>query len=177
MKLEYTLDEDDFIQYHLFVASNSESIKKRRLIMRFLIPSIYLVFAFLEYSKGKTTLSIIFLVLSIIWFILYPIYTKYRYRKHYIKSVNNNYKNSFFKPIKLEVTSDLIITEDFTGETKTKISEIKSLTEIKETFFLNITTNASIIIPKRGIKNINHFKEEFVKLAIPIENKLNWKWK
>ena len=177
MKLEYTLDDDDFVQYYLYTASKSKNIKKKRILMRFLIPFIYLLFSLWEYFKENIWLSSIFLILALVWVIFYPLYTRYRYTKHYAKHVNENYKSRLFKPIKLEVTSDYILGEDFTGETKINITEVKSLTEISNNFFINVTSNASLIIPKRDIFNKDDFKEEFIKKNIPIENELNWKWK
>lgn len=178
MEIGYTLDEDDFLQYQLYTSSKSKTIKRRRLIMWALIPVLYLALALYNYAnKNELLFPVILLIFTILWFIFYPIYSKFRYKKHYKKYVQTNYKTRFFKPVELNINSNYIEAKDFTGESKINISEIEYLVELKDQFLLHVSSNASIIIPKRDLQEIDDFKNEFKKLNIPIREELNWKWK
>lgn len=178
MEIGYTLDEDDFLQYQLYTSSKSKTIKRKRLFLWILIPLLYLGLAIFNYVyKNELLFPLILIVFAILWFIIYPIYSKSRYKKHYKKHVKNNYKTRFFKPIELNINQNFIEAKDFTGESKINISEIEYLVELKNQFLIHVSSNASIIIPKRDLKEIDDFKNEFIKLSIPIKDELNWKWK
>ncbi|XKX05399.1 YcxB family protein [Tenacibaculum maritimum] len=52
----------------------------------------------------------------------------------------------------MEFNSEFVITEDKTGEGKTKISEIEKINEIKNNFFIKLSNGSSFIISKKELK-------------------------
>jgi len=56
MKLEYTLNFTDFLEYQLYVSSKSELHKKNRNKTRIVVPIIYIVFGLYILFIKKTEL-------------------------------------------------------------------------------------------------------------------------
>ncbi len=178
MKVDFTLDEDDFLEYQLYVASKSKRIKNKRRNLRVLVTLLYFVWAIWKFMQDDDILfSSLLAVFALLWFIFYPIYSKYYHKKHYKKFVQENYQERFFKPIELEINKEQIRSKDYIGEGKINPSEVEALIELRNRFFLKLNSNASLIIPKRDLKNIDDFKNAFKELNIPIKDEHNWEWK
>lgn len=178
MKIEYTLENIDFLEYHLYSASKSKSIKKKRLKSRIVIPILYSIigFYFLLNDNKLITFSI-FIIFGLLWFLFYPLYSKKTYKKHYVKHVEEHYVNRINTPTEMIINSDFIYAKDHSAEEKIKISEFDKLTELQNHFVLELKRGVSFIIPKKNIVNIGEFKEKILELNIPYNNELNWKWK
>lgn len=176
MKIEYNIEQEDFIDFQLFTASKSERIRKNKnrgwIIM-------LILFAFLGinfYNSGNSTLAIYFGIVAIIVLLFYGKYFKWKLKNHYKKFVVENYSKRFGQLESLEINSDHIFAKDKTGEGKINISEIENVSETQNHFFIKITTGVSLIIPKTKIKNSQEIKSKFENLKIPIIDETNWKW-
>ena len=66
--------------------------------------------------------------------------------------------------------------KDFTSETKISGTELKELIETKNHFFIKLTTDLSLNVPKRSIENQAEFKKRVTKLGAEYVDELNWKW-
>ncbi|MFI1772354.1 YcxB family protein [Thalassobellus citreus] len=178
MKLEYSLTNDDFLEHQLYEASKSKRIKRKRFKMRIINPVLFLTFGIFSYlSDNRLLFPLIMLVFAVLWFFFYPIRAKKTHIKHYKNHIKDHYKNRINKLVKLEFNENYIHMYDDTSESKIKTSEIKSLIELKNHFFLKLNTDISLIIPKKIIENINDFKEEISELKTPIIDELNWTFK
>ncbi|WP_222927907.1 YcxB family protein [Polaribacter aestuariivivens] len=115
--------------------------------------------------------------MSVLWFLLYPIYSKWHYKNHFKKHVEENYKNRINKSVEIIFNEGYISAKDFTSESKISGSEIKELIETKKHFFLKLKTDISIIIPKHSINDNHRFKNIINDFGVKYINELNWVWK
>lgn len=106
---------------------------------------------------------------------------KGKYRKHYEKYLEENYKNQFGKKGVLNFEEDYIVAKDDLGEGKYKVSEIIEINEIAEYFFLKLSSGQSLIIPKQQLKSIEDFNKEIQEIVkqnnFQHNIELNWEWK
>ncbi|NRD20952.1 YcxB family protein [Winogradskyella eckloniae] len=179
MKLEYTLNFSDFLEYQLYVSSKSELHKKNRNKSRIVVPIIYIILgAFILFIK-KTELAIAFFGFAVLWFLFYPLYSKWKYKKHFEKHIKENYKNRIGKKATLnfDKDADFIEASDFGTQTKIQDSEFDKLIELKDYYFLRLKSELSLIIPKRAVSDQEKFKKLFSDINLEYVNELNWEWK
>jgi len=162
MKIEYSLSRTDYIDFQLFAATKSESIKKNRKKARIRLPIIYLILGTILLTVSDKTFAFIFYLIGILWYLLYPVLTKRRYSKYYAKYVDENFKKRFDTPIRVKFSEnyETIETVDFEGESKFKTSEIEKIFEIKRFIYIKMNSGSHLIIPKYKIENIDKLKEE-----------------
>ena len=178
MNINYKLTNSDFLEYQLYASSKSELHKKRRFRSRIIIPIIYLLFGlYLAYKNQDKVIGIIFIVIAVIWFILHPLYSKWRYKKHFQKHIEENYKNRINKPVEINFDENSLNIKDFTSESKINGTELKKLIETKNHFFIKLTTDLSLIVPKNTVENQIEFKKRVTELGAEYVNELDWKWK
>ena len=178
MTINYQLTNSDFLEYQLYISSKSELHKKRRFRSRIIIPILYLALGiFFANQSGKFGIGIAFAVFGILWFTFYPLYSKWRYKNHFKKHVEENYKNRINKPVEIDFDENSVNTKDFTSESRINGTELKELIETKDHFFLKLTTDLSLIVPKHSIENQTEFKKRVTELGAEYVDELNWKWK
>ena len=71
--------------------------------------------------------------MSVIWYILHPFYSFWKYKRHYLKYIEENYKNRINPNTELDITEDSILTKGFTSEVeinRSDLSELKQLIEL-----------------------------------------------
>jgi hypothetical protein len=82
---------------------------------------------------------------------LYFFITTYIHRIHYINQVKTHFADIIGNSVELQVTNDAIETKDKTGETKTKLTEIKIVYETDNLFILQSDSGNCLTIPKQDI--------------------------
>lgn len=178
MNLNYKLTNSDFLEYQLYVSSKSKLYRKRLRNGRIILPIIYLVYGFYLTNKDGNYIGIlIFGITAILWFVLYSKYSKWRYKKHFQKHVEENYKNRINKPIEIVFGENSLNTKDYTSESKINGTELKELIETKNHFFIKLTTDSSLIVPKHSVENKAEFKNRVLQMGAEYVDELNWKWK
>lgn len=181
MTLRYSLDQNDFLQYQLFAASKSDSIKKKRIKTWLILSGFWLLFSFVFYVRHDTLLFYVLLAYAIAIFLFYPFYQRRHYKNHYSKFIADTYKNRFGKTLNITFTELALETNDITGESKINLIQIENVTETSGYFYLKMKTGGHLIIPKLKIDNVEDVREELknlsAKLSIDFITDLNWKWK
>jgi hypothetical protein len=181
MKISFTLDKNDFLTFQLYTSSKSKRIKKKRKLNKFIIPLNYFGLGMILYYIDSMVMAIIFFLIAILWFLLYPLYERKRYIKRYVKKIEENYRNKFGMVETLEFEDDLINSKDCLGEGKIFLSEAEELNEIRDYYFLKFSSGFSLTIPKKKMDNIEEmdkFMKDLVnRLNIKHNIDLNWKWK
>ncbi|MBL7560710.1 YcxB family protein [Olleya sp. YSTF-M6] len=104
-------------------------------------------------------------------------YSKWRYKRHFQKHVEENYKNRINKPVEIDFDENSVNAKDFTSESKINGTELKELIETKDHFFIKLTTDLSLIVPKHSIENQTEFKKRVTELGAEYVDELNWEWK
>ncbi len=178
MKLNYQLSNSDFLEYQLYTSSKTKMQNKKRFRTRIFIPLIYIGLALYFYlNSGNSVTAVIFSGVAVLWFFLYPTYSKWRYKKHFRKHVEENYKNRINKPAEISFNENSLTAKDLTSESKIDGTELKELIETKNHFFIKLATEVSVIIPKGSIENQIEFKKVVTDLGAIYVDELDWVWK
>jgi YcxB-like protein len=181
MRLEYSLNENDFLQHQLFTASKSERIKKKRRKSWVIVSLATLLLSFICYKNANNIMAYSFLALAVYTIFFYPLYLKAHYKNHYKKFIAHAYKNKVGINSTISFNDTQIEIFDRTGESKIKLSEIEEITETGEYIYLRMKTGEALIIPKLKIKELNELLKELKglaeKLNIKFISEINWKWR
>ena len=168
--------------HQLYIASTSERIRKKRRRNRIIVPLTYFALGLLiSFFDDKLDLLIVFFVIAIIWYIVYPIWERRHYIRHYRGFIKENYKDRIGRIATLEFTNDFILAKDNGSESKVLTTELEEIIEIPTTILLRLKGGQSIILPKEKISSIDILTTKLKELAshLKIRYKLddNWKWK
>lgn len=181
MNINFTIDEKDYLNFHLFAASKNPVIKKQRIRTTILLIIAFIVFTYFLYTidqKMYIIFGITGLVLTIAHFLFLD---KMRYEKLYKKNINVNFKEKINKKVNLDFQDSYVTATDDSLETKINYSSIALIEEIKNYYFFKLQNNDRLIIPKRAIENKSEFEQlinEIIKTQnIKLQPELNWKWK
>ena len=109
------LDENDHLTYQLFAASGKSSVKKTRLRGWAITTGTFLVLGLLFLQQKNELLAKYFMVLSALSLILYPVYSRWRYKRHYRKHVRDTFENASDENSTIHIGEDTIITKDDHG--------------------------------------------------------------
>jgi len=178
MKLKYKLTEDDFLAYQLFTASQSKRIKKKRFRSRIILPLFLTFLGILAILVlDNMFMFIVYTITAILWYVVYPVYSKKIYKNHYRKYIEENYQDRINQFVKMDVNTDSISSDDENVMFKLKANQIKELTETSEYFFLKIMDNQSLILPKRELENPEAFANKILSFGTKHVEQLDWTWR
>jgi hypothetical protein len=173
--MNFKLDEEDYLTYQLFTASKSELITKKKRNGWIIAPLSFLILAALFYASNNIPLTVYFVFAAVITTVLFPRYFNWRYKKHYKKHIQTNYKNRFGIESELEITPDGILYKDETGEGKINLKEIKRINNLPAHFMIELNIGNSIILPKNQLDEAA-ILQTFNNLQLEIIDESNWKW-
>ncbi|MEM8524386.1 MAG: YcxB family protein [Bacteroidota bacterium] len=176
MTIEYQLQEEDFLAFQLFTASQSRSIQQKKRKGQLFITIGSLVLASYFYANKNLPLTIYFVLFAVVTLIFYPQYFKWRYKRHYERYIREHYAKRFGETATLEFKSDVIYSKDRIGEGTIKLSEIEKVEETAGYFFLKISSGFTLILPKTTMKDITNFKIKLTELGLSVNNFTNWHW-
>ncbi|GAB5399228.1 MAG: hypothetical protein Aureis2KO_08130 [Aureisphaera sp.] len=143
-----------------------------------MIPIIYVLLGiFIANQNEKLGIGIALIAFGVLWFVFHPLYSKWRYKNHFKKHVEENYKNRINVPIEIDFDKNSLDARDFTSQSRISGTELKELIETKSHFFIKLTTDISLIIPKHSIENQAEFKKRVTELGAKYIDELNWEWK
>ncbi|MEM6764089.1 MAG: hypothetical protein AAF655_04160 [Bacteroidota bacterium] len=181
MKIELYLDEEDYLTYQLYTASTSERIKKKRKKSWIFTTIFFASLAFLFYVAMIHFLAVYFVIASVITLVLYPLYSRRKYKNYYKKYIQENYQEVIGKRSEMEFYQDFISGRNETGESKIYTTDVKAIIEISTHFFIKLKSGPSIIINKAQVTDIGemivYLQQLSKNLSIEISQELSWTWK
>lgn len=181
MRIDYKIDENDFLTYQLYVASKSEKIKKNRKRTKLIIPVLYIALALWFMVQDSHSLAFIFFIIALFWFFLYPLWERRRYMNHYKRCIKEHYKDRIGKTASIEFDNELIIAKDSQIESKIVTRELEEIAEISTTIFIKLKGGQSLILPKEKINDIDSLTARLKELATYLHIEYNiddkWAWK
>lgn len=180
MKLVYSLNPEDYLQYTLFYNStNEESKKLRRKAWASVILSFFF-FGVLLYNYADSWVFYFYALTAALVAVIFPFFHKSRLKKQYLNAIEKNYRNSFGKPKELFFDDDCLTLSSDLESSKLDYSAIESIQEISSHYFLNLKSGTHIIVPKAEIKEDTAVTAKLDGLskehAISYSRQLNWKW-
>ena len=178
-----TLDENDYLTHQLYTASKTPRIKRARVRGWIITTVAFLSMSFLFFENNNDLPGYYFLISSFLSLVLYPFYSRARYRRHYQKHITDTYKNRFGEICTVEINDEFILTKDITAEAKINTSEIEEINEIRDFYFIKLKTGGSLIISK--VKTVPQELERLTKGIEKLVDKngvqhnieLDWKWR
>ncbi len=181
MTLNYKLEEADYHTHLLFTISKSSSAIKTRNRIRFLMTISLILFAVMAYGNHSTGQTVYFSALAILAFFFMPLYTRWSYRKTYLKHVRNYYKDRLSEPTTITFKSDILLISDSQGNSQVDVTELDEINELENYYFLKVKSGQSIIIPKLKIDNkeelTSTLKELSQNQSIAWNDETSWIWK
>lgn len=178
MKLEYSLNQEDFLQYQLFTASKSKNIIKQKKRTFLWIILFLIVSGFNIYNSFKNWLMY-FIPLCFIIFLLFYYLVKYQYKSHYLKFIKENYKERIGLVSSLDFKNEELMITNSIAESRINYNSFSEIIEIKDYYYLKLKTEESFIIPKNMIYNKQEFEQILLLLKETYSVKetidLNWK--
>jgi hypothetical protein len=180
MEFKTTLKKDDYVTYHLFQASQTESLKKRRYRHWFGVPVVYFVTGYLlKLLNGPESVQWLFYLTGVVWFILYRFYSKWAIRRFITRQIGEKYADIVDKEGVLNVNDKELSLKNDDNALKVNYKEIKKIYELSSHFLIELENGFTLILPKKT-ENINVLlecvKEISKKSEQPIIDKLNWRW-
>jgi len=176
-----TLDENDFLTFQLYTASKTPRIRNGRIRTWILMTVTFLLFAYLFYKSNNESLTVYFLSFAGLSALFAPLYTRWRYRQHYLRYIRDTYKNRLGQECTLILDADTVGSKSNAEEVKIKKSEIEEINEIRDYYFLKARSGTILLISKSKTEN----REEIEKLIKSLVEtyrvrhnvELNWKWR
>ena len=181
MLFEFTLDENDFLTFNLFVASQSERIRKRRFRSRLAAPIVQAAFGLVFLFDHKILPGILFLAIAPVWYFVYPLWEKKYYLRSYKAFIRENMGALINKTVSLEFTDGFILAKEGGNEGKIPFSEIDRINEISSAIFIRLKGGKAFIVPKDRISNpeaLRTILKEIVSASqVAYETAEQWQWK
>ena len=177
MELEFKIDEQDFLDFQLFTASQSGRIKRNMWNGWIFLTLGCGIAAGYFYFEDSIALAIFLGLATIVYGLFYPKYFRRTHKKHYKNYIRENYSNRFNKQEYIEINNETIFAKDKVGESTINISEIERIDETEKHFFVKITTGVSLIIPKYKIQNPDDVRAKFESLGFSTNKVVNKKWR
>lgn len=177
MQLEYRIQEEDFLAYQLFTSSQSKKIIKKKKNGRLFSTLSFGILGLIFHYEEKMGLAIYFAVCSVVAALLFPKYFNWRYKKHYQSHIRETYSNRFNALTTIAFTEKKIITKDKIGEGSLNITEVIQVNETRDHFFILMSSNHSLIIPKKDPSiSIEEIRNYFLEIELKVVDHLNWNW-
>lgn len=183
MKISYKIKEEDYLTHQLYTASQSKLVKRKRFIFWLIVPFAYGVFGFLSYFDFRQpNIAYVMAGLALFWLVIYPFYSRWNYKRHYSKHINEHLKGQFDQMVDLELTDKNVSIQDAKGNrSEITFESLKEIVELPDHFFIRLENNSSIILPKNEFKNIKEL-QKFLGLIVtkhkaPFRKDVKWRWK
>ena len=147
MKITFQLTQDDLVEFNLYHSAHSPLHIKTLRRQRVLVPIIYLVISVFGAMRVDLVFAGIFAALSILWFLLFPKWTKKRYRKHYIKHIEENFSSIDKEPVTIELKDDGIHSTSHMGHSVFKYSVVEKIVENDDVTYIYIGKGMALVLP------------------------------
>ncbi len=171
MKLEYEINEQDYIDLNVHHFENSKTIQSAHNKSRFAAPVLFLALPFV--MKNTSTIPFwywmtMFGILAVLWVIFYPSWMKKYYIKQTKKMLREKTNNGILGQKTLSLTEQGIITQGDGDETLTSYGNISQVAEGKTAVYLYNSAVSAIIVPNRAFSSSEQ-KAEFIR---EVKNKI-----
>lgn len=157
MEINYTLTEEDYLNFNMYHVKNSKTAVKSLKLQRFITPLFFIVFAFVFSAIADVSfwgLFIIFFVIGILWVLFYPSYFYSVVRRQTKKMIQEGENEGLLGKHHLVMTEEGITETTSSGKTKVCWGSLKDFKEDDKNFYLYNSGLSAIILPKRAVTNI-----------------------
>lgn len=156
MEIKYTLTEEDYLAFNMFHVKNSTTATKSLKWQRFLMPVLFIFFAYIFSMIVDISLVvslITFFIVGLLWIVFYPKYFYSVVKRQTKKMIQEGENESLLGQHHLVMTEEGLIETTSSGETSISWKGIKKFTEDDDHFYLYNSGLSAIILPKRAVNN------------------------
>lgn len=182
--LDYELTEDDFLNLQLYYISTDEAARKQRKKEKYRILGLSVLCGLILLFDGDYQLySYFFLGSALLFFLIYPWWSAWFYKRMYKRQISETLKGSFPHATKLLLDTDVIDVDTKNGYSRFTIHDVKSITETGTYFFITMSQFITVIIPKNREDNTkteeieNLLRSYEADYKVPYDKNIDWKWK
>lgn len=176
MTLNYTLSENDYLEYYLHNYSNSAQAGKKFIRSYIVVILFAVIGTVLGLINKNSELSIAMGLWLIVTILFYPKYYRFQIRKHYKRHIKENHFHRVDKPIRLEFKEDHIFAQDHSGESKTFYTAIEQVDETSHLFLLKLGPSLAYLIPKSQLENPESLRNSLSQLGLKVVPQSSNKW-
>lgn len=169
MEIKYELTKDDFLEFNLYHAENSKTVKKTLNIQRYIISIIFIFAAIVMSSYLDIPYSFtipFYLVVFLIWVLFYPKYFKWHIKRNVSKMLDEGKNKGIIGEQSLSISNEGIISISEVGEMKNNWSSVEKIVKTDKIILIYISSISAYIIPIKAFNN-----EEEVNSFISYVNK------
>ncbi|WPP52683.1 YcxB family protein [Catalinimonas niigatensis] len=181
MEYKYTIEESDYLTHQLYSVSQSKPAIRRRRRGWAITTGFFFILALFYYAGSDTIPAYSFLLIGMLSLFLYPLYYRWRYKRHYRKYIREQFANNFGKSTSLSFEDDHILAKDDDSESKIGYAQIEIISKLPEHFLIRLKNGHAIIIPKSKVNYGEALEQELVRLAdrlhLPLKDESHWKWR
>lgn len=172
-----TLRENDHIMFQLYEASTNQVKIKSRKKSFFILLALSILVILYGYWKSNNFLVYYGLFCTFLVLTFGNTYLGWRHKKHYTRHVQNNRNGRPDETVQIEISDDQIRMIDQVSDSTVKIAEITRVNEIKDYYFLKLSTGPTIVVPKTVPALNEDVKAMIRNHNIPHVLQLDWKWR
>lgn len=181
MELDYTLELEDYLEYQLYYASTDEKAIAQRRKERWRFSGMSLLFGLiLLFDSYGSFWSYIFIASSILFFIIYPWWSAWFYKRMYKRQIAEAMKDHFPNKTHLLFSEDVMEVDSQKGHSVFNVQDIDSIAETKAYFYIKMKQFVVIIIPKKQISDISGICSQLrlyeEKQNVSFIQNLAWNW-
>ena len=182
MTLEYNTNEQDYLTFHLFESSVSARSKRIRRRSRINIVILFIALAIFSIVVNRSIiLAVLFLLTSVLWYLLWPRYEKHFYQRQFKAAIKESYGKILGKATVLQLTDDHISDLTDGNAISSPLTGITAINEIPGYIFIKLQIGMGIIIPTQNIPGIEELKTKLHEIAasfsLPYTVYDTWAWK
>lgn len=177
----YLLTEADYLAFSLYNASTSKRIKKNARKEWFLVTLSFFLLACCFMYDSNSSRFFIFLGINILVSVLFPFYSKWRYKKHYSMHIKELWEGRSGLVSDISFTDDTVEIKNETEVSKVNLSQIREIHETEKYYFLQQAPGYALVIPKERLQNPSDIDKAIKEIASKFNIKyvvnMKWGWK
>ncbi len=152
MKIIYNLEASDYVNFNQYQIQHFDKAKNKLERQRIAVSVVFVLIGVLLYfisNKYQVAVAMIFVAVSIYWYMNFPSLAKTRVINSTNKAIDKNQLSSLFDEVVLEL-SEVGIKEDANKKTfESSWEDVNSIVKSLEYIYIFLTSESAIIIPKR----------------------------
>lgn len=180
MNIRFILQEEDYLQHELFVASENKLFKFSSSKILGVYLAVSAISGYYLYTQNHLTVALISIVVGGVIIMALPRLVRGYYKNEITKYVQNTFGNSSGKEIECEFFMDNMLMGDGERAATIAYNQIENVTETSDYFYAKVQSSSHIIIPKVGIGNARPVKQRLLNICeeskIPYYEQLDWTW-
>jgi hypothetical protein len=160
-RLEYTLTEQDLLEFNLYHASQSRRRKLSQLRYRWLIPVIYLGFGIFLATRSEYQAAGMFAAVAVIWALVAPLWLNLRFRRYFQRYVQEHFAEIINQPMTMQLTQEGIQTNSPLGQSLHPYAAVDRIVDHHPYTYIYIGKAMALVLPHDRIPEVP--RQRFVK--------------